>query len=141
MKYVKAKLTAESKKVITLAEANDVKKILESINGEGESTDGPQIDTYAIDMIINYVARKSGLCVAGAKIFEASASIAKNQSVYNLYSETSGCIDIWVEITAKITYDCYAEIGIYLSDAWMIAGEYTPDDVWNRTYIKIFRAK
>lgn len=141
MKYIKAKLTTEGKRVITLAEASEVKKVLSYVNGEDNDIDEPQIDTYILETIARYAAGKSGLYVTGVKIFEASASIAKNQSAHNCYSETSGCIDIWIEITAKINYDCYIEIGMYLSDAWQIAGEYTPCDVWSRTYIQIFRAK
>lgn len=107
------KLTAEAKKYITVAEMPTVRQMIKDFKD-----DESDIKDYG---------RTAAIIASGNngnyEILKASAEIAKNQRVYNQYSDESGTLDIWMEFYAYDNYFGFYEIGVYLSDLWQADGD------------------
>jgi hypothetical protein len=120
---MKVAMTAEAKRFITLEEAPIARQMIKDMKED----DG--LKEYA-----EMAAR-----VAGGndsyEILKVSAEIAKNNRVYNSYSEDSKNLDIWLKAYAFNAYKGFYEIGIYLSDVWSITGD-NSEEIRSRMYIE-----
>lgn len=119
----------EEKKYITLEEAPIVREIIASMK-EDEST----VEEYA-EMAIRVAYDGNAWNIDTMK---ASAKIAKNCRAWNVYSDNSNSIDIWIEATAYVNNDEFIMIGAYLSDIWQISGD-NQKEIASHMYIKRFK--
>lgn len=118
---MKVKITAQSKKILTVAEMPKVKEILKYFQEEDETP-------------INEWAEMAGNIVYGCsscrrEILKATAEIAKNARANDSIIEGSGNLDVWFNFYIFDHYAGFYEIGVYITDLWQLA-----DD--NREYIK-----
>ena len=123
---MKVTMDKDSRKVITLEEAPIVKRIINEMK-EDESTAAEYI-TYAIN-----AANKGSII----KVYEATATIAKNRRASNCYGENTWDIDIWIHGTAQ-TYNGFIIIGAYLSDIWSLTSENHEFIAQNHFYVRWF---
>lgn len=129
---MKVRLEKESKKYITLAEAPIVHEIIADMK-EDEST-AADYAKYAIEAAYN-------LRAYNVEILKASAKIARNARAYNLYSDHSANLDVWVDATGYVTTSNGNEfiiIGAYLSDIWQITSDNALEIAANM-YIRRFK--
>ena len=108
---MKVKITANSKKIITVAEMPKVQEIIKYFQEEDETP----INDYA-RWAANIVTKHT-LC--NPEILKATASIL----------EGSGNLDVWFEFYIFDKYAGFYEIGVYLTDIWQATDE-------NNEYIK-----
>lgn len=111
---MKVKITADSRKVITMAQTDIAKRIIESC-AEDEAT-AAEYARYAV----NAIMRKHNDCCD--TVLQCSAEIAGNGRVWNRILEDSENLDVWISGIAKCGCH-FCEFGAYLSDIWEICGE------------------
>ena len=126
---MKINITKESKRIITLDEMPAVRQIINDFKED----DG--IKEYG-----RTAARAASGSYGNFEILKAEAEIAKNQRVWNQYTEESGTLDIWMRFYAYDNYFGFYEIGAYLSDIWMADGSpETYELMKSRMYIQEFK--
>ena len=68
------------------------------------------------------------------EVLKAEARTAKNCRAWNLYSDDSADMDVWIDATAETSYG-FIKVGAYLSDIWQTgATEYQ-----DKMYIRYFK--
>lgn len=125
---MKIKFTAEQKKFITVAELPEVKKII------AEMKEDTGLKDYA-EIAARIASRDNG-----NEILKAEAEIAKNQRVFNRYTDESGNLDIWLTVYAFNSYKGFYTIGAYLSDIWESTGD-NAEELRGYMYIREFTEK
>jgi hypothetical protein len=123
---MKVTMSEESKRIITLEEAGIAKKIIADMK-EDESTAAE----YAASAV--YTACGSS-CL---KVFEASATVARNRRAYDSFFEGSKDLDIWVKATAQ-TADGFCIVGAYLTDICRLTGDNNAE-IATRMYTRTFK--
>ena len=118
---MKVKITANSKKIITVAEMPKVQEIINYFQEE----DKTPINDFA-QWAAN-IATKHTLC--NPEILKATAEITKNARANDSILEGSGNLDVWFEFYIFDKYAGFYEIGVYLTDIWQATDE-------NNEYIK-----
>ena len=118
---MKVKITANSKKIITVAEMPKVQEIIKYFQEEDETP----INDYA-RWAANIVTKHT-LC--NPEILKATAEITKNARANDSILEGSGNLDVWFEFYIFDKYAGFYEIGAYLTDIWQATDE-------NNEYIK-----
>lgn len=126
---MKISITKDSKRVITLEEVEQARKIIES-EKENDSVN------YYAEMAVDAAATLHGGddCV---KVLEASAEIAKNQRLWNFYHEESRDLDVWVRVTAR-TYRGFCIVGAYLSDIYQLTSDNKKEIAASHMFIRWF---
>lgn len=125
---MKIKFTAEQKKYITVAELPEVKKIIADMKEDTGLKD------YA-EIAARIVSRDNG-----NEILKAEAEIAKNNRIFNRYTDESGTLDIWLTVYAFNSYKGFYTIGAYLSDIWESTGD-NAEELREYMYIREFIEK
>jgi hypothetical protein len=118
---MKVKITAASKRIITIAEMPKVQEIIKYFQEEDETP----INDYA-RWAANIVTKHT-LC--NPEILKATAEITKNARANDSILEGSGNLDVWFEFYIFDKYAGFYEIGAYLTDIWQATDE-------NNEYIK-----
>lgn len=111
---MKVTFTANSKKVITIAETPTARQMIETLKDDG----------CTVKEFAEMAARvASGSNVV--KVLDCSAEISKNCRACDNYTDDSGDLDVWVDFTAIIDGGFGGIImgGAYLTDIWSIAGD------------------
>lgn len=124
---MKVTLKKEYKKFVTLEEAPLMRRFLASMKED----EFPIMD--AARMAVEVACGFGNRCV---KVYEAKATFAKNQRIYNWYSEESRDFDVWIDIVAETTNGFYI-LGVYLTDIYSITG-YNGEEVKSHMYIRKF---
>ena len=122
---MKVQFTADAKRFVTIAEMPAVRKVIEVVK-EDEWT----AKEWA-KMATGIVCHHS--CV---KVLEASAEIAKNCRVCDVYTEGSADFDVWIRFTAFVG-DGFVMGGVYLSDLWEVNDD-NREQLINHMYIRQF---
>lgn len=122
---MKVTLTAEMKKIITVAEMPAVRQMIESLKDDSFTA-----KEYA-EMAAN--AAGNGHVM---KVLECSAEIAKNCRACDNYTNDSGDLDVWVNFTAYTT-EGFVMGGAYLTDIWAITGD-NHNEIRRHMYIRKF---
>lgn len=122
---MKIKLTADVKKVITVAEMPIVNQLIKTMK-EDESDPKDYAKMAA-------VVATGNNCVT---ILEASAEVAKNERVWERHFDGSEDFDVWVNFTAYAG-NCFVIGGAYLSDIWEITGRNNAE-ILDRMFIRKF---
>lgn len=120
-------LEKEYKRFITLEEAPLVRRFIANMKED----DFPIMD--AAKMAVEVACGWGANCV---KIYEAKATFAKNQRIYNWYNEDTRDFDVWIETTAQATNGFYI-VGMYLTDIHSITGD-NYEELLPRMYIRKF---
>ena len=127
---MKINITAETKKIITIAEMPAVHKVIEALKEDATAKD------YA-EMAARIASGRNAV-----KVLEAKAEIAKNCRVDDRICEGSAQFDVWVTFTAIIE-DGFEGIimgGAYLTDLWDCSAENadeTRDHMFIRKFIEV----
>lgn len=126
---MKVKLLKKDKQFITLAEVPIVRQIILDMK-EDECT----VEKYA-EMAVRAAFNGNTF---GIEVLKSSASIARNGRVWNLYSDGSGTLDIWIDATVCVNDNEFIIIGAYLSDIWQITGS-LDQEIVSHMYIRRFK--
>lgn len=129
---MKVKFTAEAKKIVTVAEVPEVKKIIAYMK---ENETAESLKDYA--MMAARVASKNGCTF---EILKVDAEIAKNCRAFDNYHEGSGNLDIWLTVYAFSPLNGFYNIGVYLSDIWQLSGDNTVE-IKSHMYIEEYTRK
>lgn len=126
---MKVTITADAKRIITIAEMPIVKRIIAECK-EDETT-AREYAAIAARMITG------DNCV---EVIKAEAQIAKNCRIYNQYGEDSADFDIWIDFRAYSEYkDRFIIAGAYLSDICNICGiSEIDEEIKDHMYIRSF---
>ncbi len=128
---MKISITAEAKKIITIAEMPTVHKVIEAVKG-----DTCTAKDYA-ELAARIASRRNTV-----KVLEAKAAIAKNCRVNDRICEDSAQFDVWVTFTSIIE-DGFEGIimgGAYLTDLWDYSSknaDETRDHMFIRKFIEV----
>jgi len=125
---MKIKMTADSKRIVSLEEAPAAQSIISSMKEDDTSTPADYIR-----QAVNALCGDRNSC---DQVFEASAEIAKNCRVWNYHSDNSGTLDVWITGTAK-TFDTFYIIGAYLSDLWQLCPD-NYSEITQHFYVRKF---
>ena len=123
---MKIKMTADSKKALTLEDAEitkEIQKLMEEDTG---------LRDYA-EMAVNASGKSFN---TSRKIYEVTAEWARNRRIWNRYTDNSRDIDIWLNIVA-LTDEGFKMIGAYLSDIWEITGD-NQREIASHFYVRNF---
>lgn len=129
---MKVKFTAEAKKIVTVAEVPEVKKIIAYMK---ENETAESLKDYAA--MAARVASKNGYAF---EILKAEAEIAKNCRAFDNYHEGSGNLDIWLTVYAFSPLNGFYNIGVYLSDIWQLSGD-NAEEIKSHMYIEEYTRK
>lgn len=129
---MKVKFTAEAKKIVTVAEVPEVKKIIAYMK---ENETAESLKDYAT--MAARVASKNGCTF---EILKVDAEIAKNCRAFDNYHEGSGNLDIWLTVYAFSPLNGFYNIGVYLSDIWQLSGDNT-EEIKSHMYIEEYTRK
>lgn len=125
---MKVTLTAEMKKIITIAEMPAVNKVIAVMKD----------DTSTAKEYAELAARiASG--TNNVKVLEASAEIAKSCRCWNNIDEGTADIDVWFTFTAIIDdgFGGFIMGGAYLTDLWAATGK-NDAELRSHMYIRKF---
>ena len=125
---MKVKFTAEQKRFITVEELPAVQEIIAMMK---EDTGLKEYAGMAARIVEPYSC---------CEILKVEAEIARNNRVFNRYSDTSGMLDIWLTVYAFDSFKGFYTIGAYLSDIWEANGE-NSDELRSDMYIRKFTEK
>ena len=117
---MKVKITANSKKILTVAEMPKVNEIIKYFQEEDETPINEYARTAARVVVNN---------ACSLEILKATAEISKNARADNSIIEGSGNLDVWLEFYAFDKYAGFYEIGAYITDLWGASSD-------NNEYIK-----
>lgn len=124
---MKVKMTAESKKAVTIAELDAARNVIATLKEDMSAAEVAR-------MAINAAMRKyNDTCDT---VLEATAEIAKNIRVYDAICENSGKLDVWIQATAR-TMEGFCIVGAYLTDIWTLNGD-NAEECANRMFIRYF---
>lgn len=115
MKKVRIRITENSKRIISLAEAETVNRMLEQLRNEETET---AIFEY-LDIVMGCVCDRGG----NWNFYDIQAEICKNSRIYNFYNDNSENFDVWIEFKAFDTYNGFYIVGINLTDIYSITSE------------------
>lgn len=122
---MKIKMTADSKKALTLEDAEITKEI------QAEMEEDTGLIDYAV-MAVN----AAGFNTTRGKIYAVTAEWARNRRIWNRYTDNSRDIDIWLNFVAQ-TDEGFKMIGAYLSDIWEITGD-NQREIASHFYVRNF---
>lgn len=130
---MKVTLQKDYRQFYTLEDLDRAKMVIAS-EKEDESTIASWA-VMAVNEVLNYLNNgRGGYAYADEKdILKATAITAKNCRAWNEYGEGSQNMDVWIEATAQ-TYDCFIEIGSYLSDIWLTGATPYAEHVYYRVF-------
>ena len=129
---MKVIIEKESREYFTVAEMDAAKQLVKDCR-ENDSMKPSEYAEMAIICAFNNNTY-------GLKVLEASAKVARNERVFDRFFEGSKRLDVWIEATAKVNIDCFAEIGFYLSDVWEIGADQEEDKYFrNKCYIQEYK--
>ncbi|WP_124101056.1 hypothetical protein [Ruminococcus sp. Marseille-P6503] len=120
---MKVKFTDDAKKIITLSELKAANKIINEMKEDNGLKD------YA-----KMAVRTASSTNINFEILKAEAEIAKNARVNDAYGESSGQLDVWLNIYAFDSYAGFYNIGIYLTDVWAITSD-NAEEIKNHMFI------
>lgn len=130
---MKVKMSADSKKVITLAKLGAAKEVIRYMR-EGEEDSTPK--WYA--EIAARVATNGGYV---SEVLKAEAEITTNCRVWNAYGKGTEDVDVWVDTTAFVSANDgeeFVKIGFYISDMWQVTGQ-NNEEIAAHMYIRRFK--
>lgn len=104
---MKITITADMKKVLTIAEMPTARQVIENLKCDDSLKD------YA------KMAASLAACCSVEKVLECSAEIAKNCRANDNFFEGSADLDVWITFTA-FTSEGFVMGGAYLTDIWNI---------------------
>lgn len=128
---MKVKLTKETKKWMTLAEAPAARRMIEDLKTEYTDT-AADIAVAAARVIIPNGGYKT------VKVLEASAVIAGNGRIWNYWGEDTGRLDVWVDAIV-VCDDYYAEIGCYISDVYNLGDDDSKTELKMHSFSRLFK--
>lgn len=120
----------EAKKYVTVAEMPAVRMMIEDFKNDESS-----VKEYA-EMAVRAIAKNNIVTV-----LDANAEIAKNDRVWNRYTDDSGHLDVWITFTAMvgtIGLDGFVMGGAYLSDIWELSG-WDDSELVSHMYVRRFQ--
>ena len=123
---MKVQFTADMKHIVTVAEMPAARKVIEY-----EKDDEWTAKEWA-KMAAEIVCPCSSV-----KVLEASAEIAKNCRVWDVYADGSADFDVWIRFTA-FAGDSFVMGGAYLSDLWAASSDNREETV-RHMYIRRFK--
>ena len=127
---MKVKFTKQAKTYITVAEAEEARKIIVDMKE----------DEFSESDYLEIAARLACGGYNVDRVLEADAEICRNNNAWNNYSDNSGKLDVWVKGLAKVDIDTYMEVGANLTDIWMIGANRETDlDIKSRMYIETYK--
>lgn len=133
---MKVKFTKQAKNYITVAEAAEARKIIESLKNDDDESATDYLRSAG--NLANKMINNSPFGID--RVLEADAEISRNNRAWDNYHEGSGKLDVWVQGLVKADLDTYMEIGAYLSDIWNITGNNEMDvDIIEHMYIEVYR--
>jgi len=112
------KITRQAQRYLTIGEAEEAREIIKAMQDDKTTP-----EEYAEMAIIHATCQH----FANIKIFSASAEIARNGRVTDAFHKGSGKLDVWIKATAKVGYDSFVEIGVYLTDCWQLGADAETD--------------
>ena len=130
---MKVTLEKDYRRLYTLEDLDRAKEVI-ACEKEDESTIASWA-VYAVNEVLrtlNENEHKGFAYADESDIFRATARTAKNCRAWNAYGETHD-MDVWIEAYAY-TYNCFIEIGAYLSDIFQTGAE----PYAQHTYYRIF---
>lgn len=110
---MKVKFTKQAKTYITVAEAEEARKIIVDMKE----------DEFSASDYLEIAARLACGGYNVDRVLEADAKICRNNNAWNNYSDNSGKLDVWVKGLVKVDIDTYMEVGANLTDIWMIGAD------------------
>lgn len=119
------RMTADSRRVISLDESEIARRIIEMARED-------DLRSYAVSAV-NCTGVNFNGCT---KIYEANAEIARNGRVWDAFFEGSRDIDIWINVVARTDYG-FVELGAYLTDIWQITGS-NSEEIRSHFYMRRF---
>ena len=131
---MKVKITADSKKFLTLEEAPKAREIIAEMK-EYEESAGDVIRTAAACWLWN--ADRGTITDSVQEVLHAEAEIAGNSRVWDRYGDGTGRLDVWVSGTVE-TFDGFLKIGCYLSDVWELGTDEVNREFPRRTYARYY---
>lgn len=126
---MKIQINKESKKVLTLSEMPIVKRIIKDFKDNEDDLSGD------LEILMNIFSAD--------EVIKSTAYVSKNCRAYNVFSDDSGNIDIWIQATIYNIYSSengggvFYMVGAYLSDLWQSTGE-NREELKSRMYIRKF---
>lgn len=122
---MKVSITEDSKRLITLNDMPAVKAMIEALKEESAK------DSLFILANVFYAETPK----------EYTAEIAKNDRIYNRFSDNSKNYDVWVKTTLPETFEngkfVIYKVGCYLSDIWEINAD-NKEEIKSHMYIRKF---
>ena len=109
---MKVKITSESKKWMTIAELPIARQII------AEMKDDDDAEAY-----VQMAARlASGIPGERFEVLKVDAEIARSKA-WNVFSDDSGNLDIYIRAYAFSSYAGFYDIGFYISSMWKLSDE------------------
>lgn len=128
---MKVTLLKEDKKLITLVDAQIVRQIITDMKEDINTAE--EYAKTAVRAVYDYDAYS-------IDVLKASAKISTNYRAWNIFTENSGNLDIWINATACVNDDEFIMIGAYLSDIWQIVSKKDENkDIVSNMYIRRFK--
>ena len=124
---MKIKFAAEQKKIVTVAEMPEVNKMIADMKGMDFK--------WEAEVAARIASRDNG-----NEILKIEAEIAKNNRVYDRYTDNSGNLDIWLRVYAFNSWEGFYVVGAYLSDIWESTGK-NDEELRGHMYIREFIEK
>lgn len=134
---MKVTLQKDYKQYYTFLDLERAKEVIKA-EKDDEST-AASWAVYAVNEVLSYYNRTKNAGYAYADesdIIKADARTARNCRAWNEYGETQD-MDVWIEAKA-FTYNCFIEVGAYLSDIWQMGGE---NSQVHHIYYRVFEEK
>ena len=129
---MKVKFTKEAKNYITIAEAEEAKRMITELKE----------DEFSASDYLRIAAILANNHWNIDRVLEADAEISRNNRAWNNYHEGSATLDVWVKGLVKADLDTYMEIGVYLTDIWNIgADKETDKEILSHMYIETYSRK
>lgn len=128
-KNMVVKMTRESKKYITIEECERAQKVISSMKEDTSTVN----DYAAIAIRVAFYGKAYSI-----DILKATAELMKNHRVWNLYTEDSGEIDVYIKATAFVNNSEYVMISGYLSDIWQVTGK-NNEEIATHMYVRRFK--
>ncbi len=123
---MKVQFTADMKRVITIAEMPAVRKVIDVVKLDAWTA--KEWAKMAAEIVCHH---------SHVKVLEASAEIAKNCRVCDVYTEGSADIDVWIRFTAFVG-DGFVRGGVYMSDLWEVNDD-NREQLINHMFIRQFK--
>ena len=115
MKKVKIRISDNSKRIISLAEAEIVNEMLENLRENETETIIPEY----LDIVMGCICDSSG----DWSFYDIQAEICKNSRIYNFHTHNSGNFDVWIEFKAFDRWKGFYIVGVNLTDIYSITSE------------------